>query len=207
MHVITDGTNRRRIFRMKRTIALGVAALVALAAPAAAQAKRAEVYKAKLAPTAAAAEAGVGDVKGKAHLVDGKKRDKASVHVRKLTAGETYLWHVHQATGEGDPCDPEVGVGNPAPYPGFEYRELLAGDSGNANSKGKSTAFPSETEDTGGDYYVNVHLGDGTVIACGVLKDKATRKAERKARREERRAAKQEAKSKGHEEPEAAEED
>jgi hypothetical protein len=90
-----------------------------------------------------------------------------------LAPGETYLWHVHQATAEGDPCAAGSTVGNPAPYPGWTYRELTANEDGNANSKGRSSTFPvAEEEDVEGDYYVNVHLEDGTVIACGVLERK-----------------------------------
>lgn len=153
---------------MKRTLILGVAALL-LAAPASANdTKRAKVSKAKLTATEAATTAGIPDARGRAHLVDGRKRDKVSLHMKGLEPGETYLWHVHQATGEGDPCAADSTVGNPTPYPGWTYRDLEARASGNANSKGRSTEFPAADED-GGDFYVNVHLEDGTVVACGVL--------------------------------------
>ena len=158
---------------MKKPIAAGAAALVVLVAPvAAAHEQRAKVSRAHLDATAAATTAGIPDVRGRAQLVDGRKRDKVSIHVKGLEPGETYLWHVHQATGEGDPCAEGGTVANPAPYPGFTYRELRARPSGNASSKGRSTAFPAETGDTGADYYVDVHLEDGTVIACGVLERK-----------------------------------
>jgi hypothetical protein len=154
---------------MKTVTAFVLAGLV-LAAPAAAKPTPGKVSKAKLNPTAAAVAAGVPDVRGRAQLVDGKRRNKVSLHMRHLEPGETYIWHVHQATGEGDPCDPAAGVGNPAPYPGWEYRALVARASGNANSRGRSTTFPvGAPADTGQAYYVNVHLQDGTVIACGVL--------------------------------------
>ena len=160
---------------MRTPLILGAALLLALAPGASAHSKhgkRAKVSKAHLETTAAATAAGIPDARGRAKLVDGRKRDKVSLHMKGLEAGETYLWHVHQATGEGDPCAAGSTVGNPAPYPGFTYRALTARRSGKANSKGTSTTFPVAAEDTGADYYVNVHLQDGTVVACGVLEGK-----------------------------------
>jgi len=163
---------------MRTPLILGAALLLALAPGASAHSKHgkhgkhAKVSKAHLEATAAATAAGIPDARGHAQLVDGRKRDKVSLHMKGLEAGETYLWHVHQATGEGDPCAAGSTVANPAPYPGFTYRALTARHSGNANSKGTSTTFPVAAEDTGGDYYVNVHLQDGTVVACGVLERK-----------------------------------
>jgi hypothetical protein len=158
---------------MKRTLIVCAGALL-LAAPAAAQdnGKRAKVSKAQLTATEAATAAGIPDARGRAHLVDGRKNDKVTLHMKGLEPGETYLWHVHQATAEGDPCAAGSTVGNPAPYPGWTYRELTARPSGNANSKGRSSTFPVAEETGEGDYYVNVHLQDGTVIACGVLESK-----------------------------------
>jgi hypothetical protein len=157
---------------MRRILILGAAVLFVLAAPASAHSKHAKVSRAHLEATEAATTAGIPDARGRAHLVDGRKNDKVSLHMKGLEPGETYLWHVHQATAEGDPCAAGSTVGNPTPYPSWTYRELTARPSGNANSKGRSTTFPVAEEDTGGDYYVNVHLEDGTVIACGVLEPK-----------------------------------
>jgi hypothetical protein len=156
---------------MKRILMLS-AAMFLLAAPASAEKRHAKVSKAHLEATEAATTAGIPDARGRAQLVDGRKNNKVSLHMKGLAPGETYLWHVHQATAEGDPCAAGSTVGNPTPYPGWTYRALTAGESGNANSKGRSSTFPVEDEDTGGDYYVNVHLQDGTVIACGVLESK-----------------------------------
>ena len=157
---------------MRRILVLGAAVLFVVAAPASADKNRARVYKANLEATEAATAAGIPDARGRAQLVDGRKNNKVSLHMKGLTAGQTYLWHVHQATGEGDPCAAGSTVGNPTPYPGWTYRELTANESGNANSKGRSSTFPVADEDTGADYYVNV-LQDGTVVACGVLERKA----------------------------------
>ena len=150
---------------MRRTLILCAGALL-IAAPASAHeknGKHAKVSKAKLTAT----EAGGPDVRGHAQLADGRKRNKVSLHMKGLEPGETYLWHVHQATAEGDPCATDS-----SPYPGWTYRELKARPSGNANSKGRSSTFPVAEEDSEGDYYVDVHLQDGTVIACGALERK-----------------------------------
>ncbi len=134
--------------------------------------KGAKTFRATLEANAAAATAGVPDARGTAQLVDNRKRDKVSLHMKGLEPGTTYLWHVHQATAEGDPCAAGSTVGNPGPYPGFAYRTLKAGPKGNASAKGTSRTFPVAAADTGEDVYVNVHLEDGTVIACGVLERK-----------------------------------
>jgi hypothetical protein len=162
---------------MRRTLILCVGALL-VAAPATAIGKTdksAKTSKAHLTATAAATAAGIPDARGRAQLVDGRKRNKVSLHMKGLKPGETYDWHVHQATAAGDPCAAGSTVGNPTPYPGWTYRELKARPSGNASSKGRSSTFPVAAVDTGGVYYVNVHLQDatGTVIACGVLEGKA----------------------------------
>ena len=183
---------------MVRLLIAGVAVLL-LAAPASAHKKtERQVSKAKLAATGAASDAGIPDARGRAQLVDGRKRNKVSLHMKGVEPGETYLWHVHQATGEGDPCAEDSPVANPAPYPGWTYRELKARKSGNANSKGRSTTFPVADEEGDGDYYVNVHLQDGTVIACGVLaRNRAkTRKAD--DRPEPKRKGHEKSRGRGH---------
>src|SRR5688500_6668185 len=111
---------------MRRMLTLGAAVLVALAAPASADKKGATVSKAHLEATAAATAAGIPEARGRAQLVDGKKNNKVSLHMKGLKPGETYLWHVHQATAEGDPCAAGSTVGNPTPYPDWTYRALTA---------------------------------------------------------------------------------
>jgi hypothetical protein len=132
----------------------------------------AKPYKASLAAVnPAATTAGVAGAAGKAQLVDGKKNNKVSLHMRGLAANTTYLWHVHvgscAATG--------------APVPGWTYRTqagangtLTSDASGVANTRGKSSTF---TAAAGTSYSVNVHVSTatngvaaGTIIACGDLK-------------------------------------
>ena len=138
---------------MRWTLILCAGALL-IAAPASAHEKHGKVSKAKLAAT----EAGSPAVRGHAQLVDGRKRDKVSLHMKGLEPGETYSWHVH----EGDSC-----IADGAESTGRTYRELKVRRSGNANAKGRSSSFEGD-----GDFYVDVHSEDGTVIACGVLERK-----------------------------------
>lgn len=155
------------------TVALASIAAMGVAGVAAADSGHsAKTYKASLdAVDPAATTAGLADVEGKARLVDGKKRNKVSLHMRNLAADTLYLWHVHEGT-----CSAPG-----APVAGWSYRTQDAGgngtltsnQSGNANTKGKSTTF---TADPAKRYSVNVHVATltngvapGTIIACGDL--------------------------------------
>ena len=108
---------------------------------------------------------------GKAQLVDGKKRNKISIHVRGLTPGATYLWHVHKAaSATDDPCNPSEPVIDGTPYGDWVYGALTANAAGNASAKGRSATFDSRADP--GPFYVDVHLPDGTIVACGALSAK-----------------------------------
>jgi len=148
---------------------------------------RAKVYRAKLRPVGA--DALYTNVRfGRAQLVDGKKNNKVTIHVRHLTPGGTYLWHVHQATGPGDPCaDPSIAG---PPYAGWDWTKVdpfTANAAGNYNKTFKTRTFPISIAagDTGFVYYVNVHFADGTVFACG--KFKGSRKATPKFKKQQAR--------------------
>ena len=156
---------------------------------------RAKVYKAKIRAVGADA-AYVTTRFGRAQLVDGKKNNKVTVHFRHLTPGGTYLWHVHQATGEGNPCEDES-IGGP-PYAGWDWSKVnpfTTNAAGNYNKTFKTKTFPVSIAqgDTGFVYYVNVHLADGTVIACG--KFKGSRKATPQFKKQQ--AAKRKARARG----------
>jgi hypothetical protein len=132
----------------------------------------AKTYKASLAAVnPAATTAGLATVAGKAQLVDGKKNNKVSLHMRNLAARTMYLWHVHEGS-----C-----AATGAPVAGWTYRTqigangtLTSNASGNANTKGKSATFNADPTKS---YSVNVHVATltngvaaGTIIACGDLK-------------------------------------
>jgi len=201
---------------MKLPALLAVAAMAfipagALAAKPEPKAKkpspRAKVYKATLSPVGADFVY-TSKKFGKAQLVDGKKNNKVSVHFRGLTPGGTYLWHVHQATGPGDPCATTAIAG--PPYPGWDWSKVnpfTTNAAGNYNKAFKTKTFPVSTAqgDTGFVYYVNVHLADGTVIACGKFSGsrKATPKfkqqqAAKKKAAKKQKAAKKNGGGKGH---------
>jgi hypothetical protein len=123
-------------------------------------------YRAALAPVnPAAATAGLATVTGKAQLVDGKKNNKVSLHVRNLAPMTTYLWQLQDGT-----C-----AAPGAPVPGWTYRTqdsagngtLTSNEAGNANTKAKSATFDA---DPALSYSVSVQLAPaGPVIACGDL--------------------------------------
>ena len=108
---------------------------------------------------------------GKAHLVDGKKNNILTIHVKGLTPGTGYPWHIHAfAEGVENPCAPGAPQG-PIDT-SFKYGTLTANPDGNASSKAKSATFNWGTATN--QYYVNVHHPvTGEPIACGVLARKA----------------------------------
>jgi hypothetical protein len=106
---------------------------------------------------------------GKAQLVDGKKHDKISIHLRGLTPGGTYSWHIHKAASTTDPCMPTTPM-VVTPYGDWTYGPLVANPHGNASAKATSATFDNRADP--GPFYVDVHQADGTVVACGVLKPK-----------------------------------
>ena len=156
---------------MKRILSVALVAALAIAATAVAAGKGAKTYRTTLAPVTA--DTAVTTPKGKAHLVDGKKNNFVTIHVKGLTPGASYAWHVHvRPDAAADPCEPGAAQG--AIDTRFTYGVLTANEDGNASAKGKSTTFNWDSE-TG--YYVNVHAGPtgGAPIACGVLERKASK--------------------------------
>jgi hypothetical protein len=158
----------------RRITAAAVATIAAMGLASVATADggaAAKSYKASLAAVnPAATTASLATVVGKAQLVDGKKNNKVSLHVRNLAATTTYLWHVHEGS-----C-----AATGAPVAGWSYRTqvgangtLTSDESGNANTKGTSATFNADPTKS---YSVNVHvatptngLAAGTIIACGDL--------------------------------------
>jgi len=155
-------------------------AVLALAAPAAAHSsKHATTYKANVvAVQAQAAKAGKTGVRGDAKLVDGSRRDKVQLHVKGLTAGESYTWSVRSATGDADACAGDA-------VEAFEYGALLARRHGHTAARSRSTDFAAEDGTT---YAVVVTAADGTDVACGEFKSKADRRAEKAERKAEHKS-------------------
>ena len=174
---------------IRRVAAVAVASIAAASIASVATAASdhsATPYKASLtAVNPDATTAGLANVVGKAQLVDGKKNNKVSLHMRNLAPGTVYLWHVHEGT-----C-----AATGAPVPGWTYRtQDAAGDgtltsnaSGNGNTRGKSSTFNADPTKS---YSVNVHVSTptngltaGTIIACGDLKaSKASGKSKSKSK-------------------------
>jgi hypothetical protein len=159
--------------------------------------KGAKVYRAKLIKTAAADTAQLLDVTGKAQLVDGKKRNKISIHVRGLTPGAAYTWHIHKAANAtDDPCAPPAPVVDGSPYGDWVYGALTANEAGNASAKAKSATFDSRADP--GPFYVDVHQADGTMVACGVLVAKAKKSHGKNGHANKQPQPRHDAEGKGH---------
>jgi hypothetical protein len=157
---------------MKKLIAAAAcAALVAL--PAAATAKpRAKVYRGTF--QAVGSDGAYTDGKfGKAQLVDGKRNDKLSVHVRHLGSRTRYVFRLQQAETA---C--EEGAAGGTDVPDWRYRRngvLRTSRKGNANSWARSHTF---TADPDTEYFVGVYTatptgGPGEIVLCAKLTTKS----------------------------------
>jgi len=140
---------------MRRTLIVCAGALL-IAAPAAAHEKDHKHHKhAKVSKAHLEAADATSDVRGHAHLVDGRKHDHVTLHAKGLEPGTKYLWEVREGA-----CDDEAATASE----GWTYRELIVRESGNANAKGRSETFSADRDD---DVSVAVTLEDGTEVACG----------------------------------------
>jgi hypothetical protein len=157
---------------MRRTLLAALPlALLVLAAPAAAKdGRKHTTYRAAIAPVAAEeptaspsrrghVEARGAEVRGKAVLVDGRKRDRVKLRVRGLDRGTAYTWEVRQGGCAGE------AVG------GFRYRALKV-RRGGAKGRGVSRSF---TAAAGASYALVVSGPDGAV-ACGEFERKGGKK-------------------------------
>jgi hypothetical protein len=164
---------------MRKFIAAATCAALA-AVPAAAIAKpRAKVFRGTF--VAVGADGAYTDGKfGKAQLVDGKRNDKLSVHVRHLGSRSRYVFRLQQsemACEEGAPGGTDV--------PGWRYRRggvLRTSRKGNANSWARSHTF---TADPDTEYFVGVYTatptGDpGEIVLCAKLTTKSHKRGGKK---------------------------
>ena len=83
---------------------------------------------------------------GKAHLVDGKRNDKLSVHVRRLAKRTTYTFRLQPGSCGG------------AEVTGWTYRALKTNRKGVGNSWARSRTFKAAK---GTKYFVAVYAADG----------------------------------------------
>ena len=84
--------------RLSAAAVASIAAIAIASVATAASGHSATPYKASLAAVnPAATTAGLATVVGKAQLVDGKKNNKVSLHMRNLAPATVYLWHVQRA--------------------------------------------------------------------------------------------------------------
>src|SRR3954449_8566235 len=153
---------------MNKLIATATCAAVA-ALPAAALAKpRANVYRGSFEAVGSDGAYTTGKF-GKAQLVDGKRNDKLSVHVRHLGGHAKYVFRLRQAPPacqEGAPGGTEVA--------GWRYRRtgvVRTSRRGSANSWARSRSF---TAQSGVEYYVGVYTaaaggGAGELVLCAAL--------------------------------------
>jgi hypothetical protein len=173
---------------MKRVLALFALLALALAAPAGALAKKpdhkkghkgspAKVYKGSF--RAVGADGAYSDRKfGKAQLVDGKKNDKLSVHVRKLAPKTTYAYGLYR-TAKGDAvCNEDANTGELVTD--FTYKPTRTNRAGNFNANTRSKTFRSDPSAFSYFVLVSTTKPDGSAdqaIACAALRGKRDKKA------------------------------
>ena len=118
---------------MKRLIAVLILAALAVV-PATASAKsKTKVYRGTFTLVGGDGDYVTGNF-GKAQLVDGKRNDKLSVHVRRLAPRTTYTYRLQQGKcKEGAPGGTDV--------PGWKYRPLKTNRKGVGNSTARSRTF------------------------------------------------------------------
>ncbi len=139
-------------------------------------------------PTGDTTPTGGTSVSGKAHLVDGRKKNNIlTIHAKGLTAGTTYEWHLHAfPVGLDNPCVAGAPVG--ALDTSFAYGKLTGNSAGNGSAKAKSRTFNWDPTNR---YYVDIHdpLTEAP-IACGVLASKAHKAPKTKAKAHGKKHAK-----------------
>jgi hypothetical protein len=145
---------------MKRLIALLTVSAVALVPGTALGHSRAKVYKGTFSLVGADGDYVTGKF-GKVQLVDNKRNDKLSVHVRRVAAKTTYTYRLQVGTcKEGAPAGTDVD--------GWTYKPLKTNRKGVGNSKARSKTFSAEKRVK---YKVVVYAAD-QVVLCAQLRTK-----------------------------------
>jgi len=151
---------------MRKLVALTiVAAFAALPAAAGAHSKT-KVYRGSF-QLVGADGSYTRDSFGKAHLVDGRRNDQLSVHVRKLGSRATYTFRLQSAATA---C--EQGAAGGTDVPGWKYRRgglLVTNRHGVANGSARARGFKVDRDV---EYFVGVFDTSNRLVACAQLTKK-----------------------------------
>ena len=148
---------------MKRLLPLLIVPAVALA-PGTALAhgkQKTKVYKGTFTLVGADGDYVTGNF-GKVQLVDNKRNDKLSVHVRRVAAKTTYTYKLQTGV-----C--KEGAAGGTDVAGFTYKPLKTNRKGVGNSTARSKTFTAQRDVK----YSVVVYGGGEVVLCAQLNTKA----------------------------------
>jgi hypothetical protein len=151
---------------MRKLVAISGVAVVALMPAAADAHSRTKVYRGSF-QLVGADGSYTRDSFGKAQLVDGKRNDKLSVHVRRLGSRVKYTFRLQSAATA---C--EQGAAGGTDVAGWTYRRggvLLTNRHGVANSWARARGF---TVDRSVEYFVGVFDTSNRLVACAQLTTK-----------------------------------
>ena len=141
---------------MKRMIAVAALASCALVPAAEAHASKGKVLRGSFTLVGSDGDYVTGKF-GKVHLVDGKRNDKLSVHVRRLAKRTAYTFKLQTGSCGG------------ADVTGWRYRALRTSRKGVGNASARSRTFKVAG---GVRYYVAVYGPDGQMVVCARLSAK-----------------------------------
>jgi hypothetical protein len=159
----------RRCGGMKRLIPLLIVPALALAPGTALGHGKTKVYKGTFTLVGADGDYVTGNF-GKVQLVDNRRNDKLSVHVRRVAAKTTYTYRLQEGV-----C--KAGAAGGTDVTGFKYKPLKTNRKGVGNSTARSKTFSAER---GTKYSVVVSAG-GEVVLCAQLTTKHWPKARPKS--------------------------
>ena len=118
---------------------------------------------------------------GKAQLVDNRKRDKLSVHLRKLAPKTLYTFALYSVPKGTPRC--QEGASGGTQETAFPPKSKKTNKAGNLNAKQKSKTFKADRKKR---YFVLVYDGD-QVVACAKLDRKGHGKKGKKGKHGDKR--------------------
>ena len=151
---------------MRKLIVLAIAAAFAGMPAAASAHSKTKVYRGSF-QLVGADGSYTSDSFGKAQLVDGRRTDQLSVHVRKLGSRVKYTFKLQSAA---EACT--AGAAGGTDVPGWKYRRggvLFTNRHGVANSFARAHRFKV---DTSVEYFVGVFDSSNRLVACAQLTHK-----------------------------------